>query len=97
MTDDQAEAIGISALGWICAEDDLLPVFLAASGASIGDLRDQLGAAQGPDAGLLLAVLEFILMRDETVIACAQASGLPNDHIALAHAVLSGAGRMHWT
>ncbi len=97
MTSDQAEQIGIAALGWLCAEDTLLPVFLAASGASVADLRAQLGAADGPELPLLMAALDFVLMRDDTVIACAQAVGLRNDQLVQAQAVLSGAAQMHWT
>ena len=97
MTSDQAEQIGIAAFGWLCAEDALLPVFLAASGASVADLRAELVAPDGPDLPLLMAALEFVLMRDDTVIACAQALDLRNDQLAQAQAVLSGTAQMHWT
>ncbi|MGY6697320.1 MAG: DUF3572 family protein [Roseinatronobacter sp.] len=97
MTQDQAEAIGIAALGWLCADDSLLPVFLAASGASAQDLHQQLSAPGGPDTALLIAALDFLLQRDETVMAAAKAQSLPGERLAQAQAVLSGAAHMHWT
>ncbi|MCC5993063.1 MAG: DUF3572 domain-containing protein [Rhodobacteraceae bacterium] len=97
MTPRHAEDIALRALTWLCMDDELLRVFLAASGAGPDDLRAALGAPEGPDAGMLGAALEFILMRDATVIACARALGLPNDRLALAGAVLSGRAGMHWT
>ena len=97
MTQDQAEAIGLGVLGWLCAEDSLLGVFLAASGASAQDLHQQLSAAGGPDTALLVAALDFVLLRDDTVIAAAAAQSLPGDRLSQAQAVLSGAAHMHWT
>lgn len=97
MTQDQAEAIGIAALAWLCADDSLLPVFLAASGASAQDLRQQLSADGGPETALLIAALDFVLQRDDTVIAAASAQALPCERFAQAQAVLSGAAHMHWT
>ena len=93
----RAEEIALAALGWLCTQDMLLPVFLAASGADAQDLRTQLVSASGPDEALLLAVLDFILMRDDTVMDCCRAQDLPFDQLAVAHAVLSGTAQMHWT
>ncbi|WP_071795020.1 DUF3572 family protein [Natronohydrobacter thiooxidans] len=95
MTPGRAEEIAADALLWLCAQEALLPVFLAATGASAADLRDGLQA--GGDPALGGAALDFILMRDETVIAASGALGLAFDQLALAQAVLSGAGQMHWT
>ncbi|MCH8466229.1 MAG: DUF3572 domain-containing protein [Roseinatronobacter sp.] len=97
MTEEHAETIGLAALGWLCAQDDLLPVFLAASGATISDLQAGLSAPGGPDRALLVAGLDFVLMQDETVIAAAQAQDLRAEKLVMAHALLSGAAQMHWT
>ncbi|ATX67360.1 DUF3572 domain-containing protein [Roseinatronobacter bogoriensis] len=97
MNDARAEEISLAALGWLCAQDELLPVFLAASGANAQDLRAELLTDSGPDRNLLVAVLDFILMRDDTVIACCDAQGLAFDQLAHAHALLSGTAQMHWT
>lgn len=97
MTPERAEEIAIAALAWLMADDDLLPVFLAASGASAQDLRAQLLAEGGPDKGFLESVLDVILMRDDTVLACCAALELAPDQVQIAHAVVSGRARMHWT
>ena len=95
MTPARAEEIATHALLWLCGQEDLLPVFLAATGADAGGLRAALQA--GTEPALLLAALDFIMMRDDTVIAACDAQSLPYDHLAIAQAVLSGAGQMHWT
>lgn len=97
MQQDQAEEIATQALGWLCAQDDLLPVFLAASGADLAGLRTALAVPTGPEPGVLLAVLDFVLMRDDTVLDCAQALQIAPDRILMAQAVLSGQAGMHWT
>jgi hypothetical protein len=97
MTPARAEDIAMGALVWLCAQDDLFPVFLASSGASAEDLGAVLRSGAGPDQGVLSAVLDFILMRDDTVMAACAEQGLAYDQLAVAQAVLSGAGQMHWT
>ncbi len=97
MQQDLAEEIATQGLGWLCGQDDLLPVFLAASGADLAGLRSALAAPTGPDSGLLVAALDFILMQDATVLDCAQAVQIAPDRVLMAHAVLSGQAGMHWT
>lgn len=97
MAQQQAEEIAIDVTGWLCGQEELLPVFLAASGASTDDLRTALGSSEGPDTVFLVAVLDFILMRDDTVLACAKELGRPPEALLQAHAVLSGAAQTHWT
>ncbi len=97
MTPKHAREIAHGTLIWLCGEEDLLPVFLNASGASAADLIAALRDPDDLDAALLGAGLDFVLMRDETVIAACEAQGLGYDQLAHAQAVLSGAGGMHWT
>lgn len=97
MQQDLADEIAARAFAWLCGQEDLLPVFLNATGASAQDLRAALSAPDGPDAAALLAVLDFVMMQDQTVIDCACALGLRAEQIAQAQAVLAGQGRMHWT
>ena len=95
MTPPQAEDIATQALVWLCAQDDLLALFLGQSGADPDDLRAAL--TNGPDQGFLGSVLDFILQQDSTTLACAGALGLGNDRLGIAAALLSGRARMHWT
>ncbi len=97
MTPTRAEDIATSAFVWLCGQEELLPVFLSASGASADDLGAALRSGTGPDQAILMAALDFILMRDDTVMAACSAQDLPYDQLAMAQAVLSGAGQMHWT
>ena len=59
MQEERAETVGLTALAWIAASDDLLPVFLGSTGAGEADLRAR---AQEPE--FLGAVLDFLLMDD---------------------------------
>ncbi|MES2968242.1 MAG: DUF3572 domain-containing protein [Pseudomonadota bacterium] len=89
---DAAETVGLQALGWLAGNEDLLPVFLGATGASASDL-----AAQATDAAFLGSVLDFILMDDAWVIAFCDAAGLPYTLPMEARAVLPGGQATHWT
>ena len=44
---DHAEVLGLKALSWLASSDELLPVFLGSSGASISDLRDRVNDPEG--------------------------------------------------
>lgn len=87
-----AETTALQALGWLVGNEDLLPVFLGATGASEGDLR-----AQAEDPAFLASVLDFIMMDDAWVIACCDAHGLPYPRLAEARALLPGGEAVHWT
>ncbi len=97
MQQARAREIAVEALVWLCGQEDLLPVFLGASGADAVVLHAALAATEGPDPALSGAVLDFVMMQDATVIDCAHALGLPPGQLALAQAMLSGQGQMHWT
>jgi hypothetical protein len=89
---DQAEIIGLQAVAWLAANDDLLPVFMGASGVSEADLRENL-----TDPAFQGSVLDFLLMDDVWIIAFCDAQGLAYDVPMQARAVLPGGGEMHWT
>ncbi len=84
--------LAIRALGWIASQDDLLPAFLAATGASPADLRK---AASQPD--FLRSVLEFLLQEDARIIAFCDATGLPYGEPMQAHLQLLGEAGRNWT
>ncbi len=89
---ESAETVALRALGWLVARDDLLGLFLNASGADLSDLRARAGEAE-----FLASVVEFVLSDDAWVIAFAQETGLPYDALARARAVLPGGGLPNWT
>ena len=92
LSQEAAETIALKALAWLVGNDDLLPVFLGASGASEADIREQ---AQDPD--FLRSVLDFLLMDDAWVMAFCAAEGLDNMTPMQARAAFPGGAEMHWT
>ncbi len=89
---ESAETLALRALGWLLAQDELLPGFLAATGAAPGDL-----AARAGDADFLAAVMDFLLSEDAMVIGFCDAAGLPYEAPLRARAALPGGGAPHWT
>ena len=91
-TREAAETIGLQALGWMVGSDEVLPVFLGATGTSIGDLA---AGAQNP--AVLASILDFILTDDALVIAFCDSVGLPYTSPRSARAFLPGGETTHWT
>lgn len=91
-TQDAAEEIGVKALIWLAGNEELLPVFLGASGASAEGIREQAG-----DPAFLGSVLDFILMDDAWVVAFCDAQGLKYDAPMRARAHLPGGEQVNWT
>ncbi|MDE3079614.1 MAG: DUF3572 domain-containing protein [Paracoccaceae bacterium] len=89
---DAAETLALQVLGWLVSNDELLPVFLGASGASLADLR---GRARDPV--FLASVLDFLLMDDAWIVAFCDAAGLPYDAPMTARQALPGGHQTHWT
>ncbi|PVA06843.1 DUF3572 domain-containing protein [Thalassorhabdomicrobium marinisediminis] len=92
MSPEHAEHIAILALGWLAEDDDLLSVFLGASGAQADGLR-----AQAKDPAFLASVLEFLTMDDAWVIAFCDANQLKYEDPLAARYALPGAEAVHWT
>ncbi len=92
MTRDAAETLALRALGWLAANEELMPVFLGSSGADAETLGD---AARDP--AFLGAVLDFIVMDDGWVMAFCDAEGVAYDQPFAARAMLPGGDQVHWT
>ncbi|MDF1854849.1 DUF3572 domain-containing protein [Pseudooceanicola sp.] len=92
MSQENAETIALTCLAWLVGDEDLLPVFQNASGASAEDLRQRMG-----EPGFLASVLEFLTMDDAWVIRCCDANGLAYEQPMMALAMLQGESRTHWT
>ena len=89
---DAAETLALQALGWLVGQEDLLPVFLGASGACEADLR-----ARAQDPEFLGSVLDFLMMDDAWIIAFCDAHSIPYEHPMMARAALPGGAQVHWT
>jgi hypothetical protein len=89
---DSAETIALQALSWLAGQEEILPVFLATTGASLTDL-----SRQAAEPEFLGSVLDFILMDDAWVMAFCQSVSLPYTAPMQARAVLPGGQSLHWT
>lgn len=92
MSQESAEVVGLKALSWMAGNDELLPVFLGATGASEADVRAGL-----TDPAFLGALLDFIMMDDIWVTAFCDREGLSYDQPMIARMSLPGGGQVHWT
>ena len=89
---EAAETFGLKALGWLAANEELMPVFLGSSGAAVEDLKAQAG-----DPSFLASVLDFIMMDDVWVIAFCDAIGAQYQDPMLARQAMPGSEQHHWT
>lgn len=89
---DSAEVVAIEALSWLVGNDELLPVFLGATGSDEGDLRRRAG-----DPEFLASVLDFLLMDDAWVTAFCDSAGYTYDYPLRARAALPGGAQVNWT
>ncbi|RAP42090.1 hypothetical protein BYZ73_06975 [Rhodovulum viride] len=89
---DFAETVALEALAWLVGDDDLLPVFLGATGASAEDLR-----SRASETDFLASVLDFILLDDAWVMRFCESAGLPGEAVLRARAGLPGGADPHWT
>jgi hypothetical protein len=89
---ESAEMIALQALGWLVGNEELLPVFLGATGASVNDL-----AASAKQPAFLGSVLDFLVMDDAWVVAFCDAANLPYQAPMEARAGLPGGEQMNWT
>lgn len=92
MTPDSAETFALNALAWLAANEELLPVFLGATGASEADLRARAGEPE-----FLGSVLDFLMMDDAWIIAFCDAGGVAYEMPMQARMALPGGADRHWT
>lgn len=89
---NSAETLALDALGWLVGNEELLPVFLGATGASAQDLRDRAGETE-----FLTSVLDFLMLDDAWIVGFCDAKSVPYDLPGQARSVLTGESETHWT
>ncbi|WP_457648217.1 DUF3572 domain-containing protein [Profundibacter sp.] len=92
MDKKQAEVRALSVLIWLVGNEELLPVFLGATGASESDLRARAGESE-----FLGSVLDFVMMDDAWVMAYCDGEGLPYETLMRARQALPGGADVNWT
>lgn len=89
---DMAETLGLQALGWLVTNEELLPVFMGASGISEQDLKARAGEVE-----FIASVLDFIMMDDAWVMACCDTLSRPYESLMHARMALPGGAQVNWT
>ncbi|MGB7317812.1 MAG: DUF3572 domain-containing protein [Planktotalea sp.] len=89
---EAAEVFSIHVLGWLAGQEEILPLFLGASGASESDMRTRMA-----DPVFLLSVLEFLMMDDAWVIACCDDLRVPYERVGEARQAMPGGAEVSWT
>jgi hypothetical protein len=92
MQSEAAQTLALHALGWIASEDELFPLFLAATGATLSELRQK-----AVDPEFLAAVLDFLMQDDRWVVAFCDATGQAYTAPQAARAALPGGAAVNWT
>jgi len=87
----QAEIRALSVLEWLVGNDELLPVFLSATGASEADLR-----LRAEESEFLGSVLDFLMMDDAWVISYCDSQSLPYEILMQARQALPGGQDVSW-
>ena len=92
LSQHSAELLAIEALSWLVGHDELLPVFLGASGATEADLRQR-----SRDPAVLGSVLDFLLMDDAWISAFCLSADYGPEFPMRARAALPGGAQVNWT
>ncbi len=87
-----AETRALEVLTWVLSEDDLIQVFMGATGASQNDLR-----SNTLNHEFLLSILDFVLMDDRWVISCSKFLNIDPSQIQLIRMSLDGGQEVTWT
>ena len=87
-----AETRALEVLTWVLSEDDLIQVFMGATGASQNDLRSNTLSHE-----FLLSILDFVLMDDRWVISSSKFLNIDPSQIQLIRMSLDGGQEVTWT
>ena len=92
MDKELAETRALEVFTWVLSEDDLIQVFMRATGASQNDLR-----SNTLNHEFLISILDFVLMDDKWVISCSKFLNIDPSQIQLIRMSLDGGQEVNWT
>ena len=92
MEKEIAETRALEVLTWVLSEEDLIQVFMGATGASQNDLRSNTLSHE-----FLISILDFVLMDDRWVISCSKFLNIDPSQIQLIRMSLDGGQEVTWT
>ena len=89
---EQAETLGLQALGWLVGQEELADAFLGSTGVSAEELR-----SRAADPEFLGFVLDFLLADEAALLAFCEQIDIQPDRPFRARAALPGGELPHWT
>ncbi len=89
---ESAETLALQAFSWLLGQDELVGLFLNATGAGQGQLTNLM-----QDPVFLGAVLDFLMEDDARVIGFCDAQGLAYTSVMTARQELPGGQLPNWT
>lgn len=92
MKQETAETQALTLLAWLAGQEEILPLFMGATGVGEDDLRARAG-----DPDFLASVMDFVLMDDAWVLQAAEDTGIAAQEFAVIRAGLPGGALPHWT
>ena len=92
MTSQEAEIYALKVTNWLLSNQDILGVFMSSTGVSEATIRSNFH-----DGVFLIAVLDFVLLDDNWVIAACDAMQLEPEAMHTARLLLPGGERVNWT
>ena len=92
MTPQEAEIYALKVTNWLISNQDLLDVFMRSTGVSEATIKSDFH-----DGVFLAAILDFLLLDDNWVIAACHAMQLEPDAMHTARLLLPGGERVNWT
>ena len=92
LTRESAETMALQVLAWLAGNEDLLPAFLGATGASEADVR-----AGARDPEFLGSVLDFLMMDDAWVMQFCDQAQMAYQTPMHARQMLPGGEQVNWT
>ncbi|MEM6482203.1 MAG: DUF3572 domain-containing protein [Pseudomonadota bacterium] len=87
-----AETLALMVLEWLAGQDDLLGVFMGATGSTEADLLNRVSEPE-----FLAAILDFMLLDDAWVVAFMSDRDVSAEAILQARQALPGGAETHWT
>ena len=92
MTPQEAEIYALKVTNWLISNQDLLDVFMSSTGVSEATIKSDFY-----DVVFLAAILDFLLLDDNWVIAACHAMQLEPAAMHTARLMLPGGERVNWT
>ena len=92
MNVEQAEIYATTVATWLISNEEMLKIFMGSTGVSGNTIKSDF-----QDGVFLAAVLDFLLLDDNWVIAACQAMHLEPEAMSAVRLLLPGGQKVNWT